>query len=130
MGDILANGAVTLGLLRAAEFGWLVAVPIFGIGIAAFILYNAWQIAAGAFDMLIDRELPDDERSRIGAPIRAHPEVRGIHELRTRPSGPQRFIPCRTGLESTPTPMHPQPIPAAPEPDPRSPPPRAQPHTT
>src|SRR3546814_5290014 len=101
MGDILANGAVTLGLLRAAEFGWLVAVPIFGIGIAAFILYNAWQIAAGAFDMLMDRELPDDERSRIGATIRAHPEVRGIHDLRTRASGPQIFIQCHIELEST-----------------------------
>src|SRR3546814_5935241 len=48
MGDILVNGAVILALLLAAEFGWLLADPIFGIGIAAFILYNAWQIAAGA----------------------------------------------------------------------------------
>src|SRR3546814_13569387 len=67
MGDILFNGAVILALLLAAEFGCLLADPIFGIGIAAFILYNAWQIAAGAFDMLMDRELPEDERSRIGA---------------------------------------------------------------
>src|SRR3546814_4529197 len=42
MGDILVNGAVILALLLAAEFGWLLADPIFGIGIAAFILYNAW----------------------------------------------------------------------------------------
>ncbi|HEY9536110.1 MAG TPA: cation diffusion facilitator family transporter [Kiloniellaceae bacterium] len=101
MGDILVNGAVILALLLAAEFGWLLADPIFGIGIAAFILYNAWQIAAGAFDMLMDRELPDDERSRIGATIRAHPEVRGIHDLRTRASGPQIFIQCHIELEST-----------------------------
>src|SRR3546814_13448053 len=53
--------------------------------------------------MLMDRELPDDERSRIGATIRAHPEVRGIHDLRTRASGPQIFIQCHIELESTPT---------------------------
>src|SRR3546814_17902384 len=51
--------------------------------------------------MLMDRELPDDERSRIGATIRAHPEVRGIHDLRTRASGPQIFIQCHIELEST-----------------------------
>src|SRR3546814_8065038 len=56
MGDILVNGAVILALLLAAEFGWLLADPIFGIGIATFILYNAWKIAAGAFDMLMDCE--------------------------------------------------------------------------
>src|SRR3546814_18275613 len=51
--------------------------------------------------MLMDRELPDDERSRIGATIRAHPEVRGIHDLRTRASGPQIFIQCHIELDST-----------------------------
>src|SRR3546814_19677492 len=49
----------------------------------------------------MDRELPDDERSRSGATIRAHPEVRGIHDLRTRASGPQIFIQCHIELEST-----------------------------
>src|SRR3546814_14095232 len=101
MGDILVNGAVILALLLAAEFGWLPADPIFGIGIAAYILYNAWQIAAGAFDMLMDRELPEDERSLTGAKIRAHLEVRGIPDPRNRPHAPQQCLPYQHHMEST-----------------------------
>jgi ferrous-iron efflux pump FieF len=99
-GDVLVNGAVILALVLTAQFDWQFADPIFGIGIAAFILYNAWQIAAGALDMLMDRELPEEERSRIRAVILNHPGVLGIHDLRTRASGPQIFIQCHIELDS------------------------------
>ena len=62
--------------------------PLFGIGIALYILYTAWQIARGALDMLMDRELPDEDRKRIRAIAMAHPEVRSLHDLRTRGAGP------------------------------------------
>lgn len=102
-GDILVNGAVILALVLAVELGWTLADPIFGIGIAAYILYNAWQIAAGAFDMLMDRELPEDERARIRDVIQAHRGVLGIHDLRTRASGPQIFIQCHVELDAAQT---------------------------
>jgi ferrous-iron efflux pump FieF len=100
-GDVLVNGAVILALILSAELGWRFADPIFGIGIAAFILFNAWQIASGALDMLMDRELPEEERSRIRAVILDHPGVLGIHDLRTRASGPQIFIQCHIELDSS-----------------------------
>lgn len=100
-GDLLVNGAVIVALLLAAQLGWRFADPIFGIGIALFILYNAWQIAAGAFDMLMDRELPEEERSRIREVIAAHDGVLGYHDLRTRASGPQIFIQCHIELDSS-----------------------------
>lgn len=99
-GDILVNGAVILALLLTAWLGWTFVDPLFGIGIAGYILYNAWQIASGAFDMLMDRELPEDERSRIRAVISAHDGVLGIHDLRTRASGPQIFIQCHIELNA------------------------------
>ncbi|MGF1630718.1 MAG: cation diffusion facilitator family transporter [Kiloniellaceae bacterium] len=102
-GDILVNGAVILALVLAVELGWALADPIFGIGIAAYILYNAWQIAAGAFDMLMDRELPEDERARIRDVIKAHRGVLGVHDLRTRASGPQIFIQCHVELDAAQT---------------------------
>ncbi|HMA16215.1 MAG: cation diffusion facilitator family transporter [Bacteroidota bacterium] len=98
LGDILVNGAVIVALLLATQLGWTFADPLFGIGIAAYILYNAWQIAAGAFDMLMDRELPEDERERIRGVIRRHAGVLGVHDLRTRASGPQIFIQCHIEL--------------------------------
>ena len=81
--------------------GWSFADPLFGIGIAAYILYNAWQIAAGALDMLMDRELPEGQRARIKAIIETHDGVRGMHDLRTRASGQQIFIQCHIDLDAS-----------------------------
>ena len=99
MGDVLVNGAVIVALILVVEFGWTFADPAFGIAIAAYILYNAWQIAGGALDMLMDRELPEAERARIRGVIQAHRGVLGIHDLRTRASGPQIFIQCHIELD-------------------------------
>lgn len=98
VGDLLVNGAVIVALMLVAQFGWTLADPLFGIGIAGYILYNAWQIAAGALDMLMDRELPEEERERIRGVIKRHPGVIGFHDLRTRASGPQIFIQCHIEL--------------------------------
>lgn len=98
-GDILVNGAVIVALVLAAELGWRFIDPTFGIAIALYILYNAWQIAAGALDMLMDRELPDEERTRIRQLILAHDGVLGLHDLRTRASGPQIFVQCHIELD-------------------------------
>lgn len=98
LGDVLVNGAVIVALILATQLGWTFADPLFGIGIAAYILYNAWQIAAGALDMLMDRELPEDERERIRGVIRQRAGVLGLHDLRTRASGPQIFIQCHIEL--------------------------------
>src|SRR5690606_18896383 len=94
VGDLLVNGAVIVALMLVAQFGWTLADPLSGIGIARYILYNAWQIAAGALDMLMDRELPEEEREPIRGVIKRHPGVIGFPDLRTRASGPQIFIQC------------------------------------
>ena len=45
-----------------------------------------------AFQMLMDRELDDTERQTIEDIALAHPNVVGLHDLRTRRSGQQVFI--------------------------------------
>ncbi|WP_422365822.1 cation diffusion facilitator family transporter [Pelagibius sp.] len=92
VGDILVNAAVIVALVITAQLGWRYADPVFGLAIAVYILYNAWQISAGAMDMLMDRELPEQDRRRIIDLALAHPSVKGLHDLRTRASGPQIFI--------------------------------------
>ena len=92
VGDILVNGAVIVALLLASEFGWVVADPLFGLAIAGYIVFNAWRIVSGSLDMLMDRELPDDERARIREIALANPSVRDLHDLRTRSSGRRTFI--------------------------------------
>jgi len=92
VGDLLVNGSVIVALLLVSHLGWIWADAVFGLGIAAYILVNAWRIARGAYDMLMDRELPDEDREQIKEIIKAHPEVIGLHDLRTRASGRDTFI--------------------------------------
>ena len=92
LGDILVNAAVIVALLLASELGWAVADPLFGLAIAGYISFNAWRIARGSFDMLMDRELPEAERARIREIALANPDVRDLHDLRTRSSGRRTFI--------------------------------------
>lgn len=92
LGDVLVNAAVIVALLLATELGWMYADPLFGIAIAGYILMIAWKISRGAFDMLMDRELSEGERARIGQIVVANPKVVAMHDLRTRASGRRTFI--------------------------------------
>ncbi len=98
-GDLLVNASVVVALLLVSQLGWVWADAVFGLGIAAYILVNAWRIARGAYDMLMDRELPDEERERIKEIVQAHPAVVGLHDLRTRTSGRDTFIQIHLELD-------------------------------
>jgi ferrous-iron efflux pump FieF len=91
-GDLLMNAAVIAALILNGWFGWLYADPLFGAAIAIYIIYNAKGIATDALDMLMDRELPEEDRRRIYEIAQAHPETHTAHDLKTRQSGQTRFI--------------------------------------
>ncbi len=89
--DLLVNVAVIIALLLAM-YGWTGFDPIFAIGIAFYILHSAWEIARDAIDQLMDKELSDEDRAGIKQLATSHPEVKGIHDLRTRKAGLTHFI--------------------------------------
>ncbi|MBV9523544.1 MAG: cation diffusion facilitator family transporter [Alphaproteobacteria bacterium] len=91
-GDLILNLTVILSLVLSSTFGWHFTDPVFGAGIALWIVYSAWQIARGSLTQLMDREIPDADRARIRAIATAHEEVRAVHDLRTRAAGPTAFI--------------------------------------
>ena len=90
--DVLVNASVIVSLLLVTRLGWTLADPLFAIAIAGYIVWGAWRIAHGAVDVLMDHELPDEDRQRIRAIAMDHPGVRDLHDLRTRSSGTQAFI--------------------------------------
>ncbi|MBL6945453.1 MAG: cation diffusion facilitator family transporter [Rhodospirillales bacterium] len=90
--DILVNASVIVSLFVTTHFGWKSADPLFAIGIASFICWGAWRIGRQALDILMDRELPDDERERIREVALACDGVLGVHDIRTRSSGTSVFI--------------------------------------
>ncbi|MCX7354607.1 MAG: cation diffusion facilitator family transporter [Alphaproteobacteria bacterium] len=99
LGDMLANISVAVALILATQFGLHLADPIFGAIIAVYIVWSAWEIIRQSLDQLMDRELPDEERTRIREIALSHPEVRGVHDLRTRASGRDKFIQLHIELE-------------------------------
>lgn len=88
MSDLLSNVAALLGILVAARLGWLQADAIAGLFITVWLLWGAWKIAAEAADHLLDKEADKSIRLEIAALAKQDPKVRGIHDFRTRVSGP------------------------------------------
>lgn len=89
-GDLLLNGAVLLSL--ALNYYQVVNLDAwFAVAIAAFLLYNAWQVAKHSIGHLLDAELPTEQRQQIVDVVLAHPQVLGMHAFRTRQAGPVRF---------------------------------------
>jgi ferrous-iron efflux pump FieF len=90
--DLILNGAVIVSLVITTVLGWPYVDPLFGIVIGGWIIYGAWQVARKAIVQLMDHELPDDARARIRQIALAHPQVRAVHDLRTRAAGPDAFV--------------------------------------
>jgi ferrous-iron efflux pump FieF len=90
--DVLVNLSVIVSLLLASKLGWTLADPIFAIGIVAYIVWGALKIGRSSLDLLMDHELPDEDRTRIRDISLSHAGVIDIHDLRTRSSGQQSFI--------------------------------------
>ncbi|MDQ6968641.1 MAG: cation diffusion facilitator family transporter [Mariprofundaceae bacterium] len=98
--DLYMNASVILALVLAV-YGWQGFDAIFGIGIAFYILYSAYQIIQYAMHDLMDHELSDDERQHIRAIVSQHPQAHGMHDLRTRKSGTTVFIQLHLELADT-----------------------------
>lgn len=99
IGDVLINGSVIVSIMLSMTLGWHIADPLFAVGIALYLLYNAWQIATSSLNLLMDREFPDEDRKRIRDICNEHGEVHGVHDLRTRSSGLQAFIQLHLELD-------------------------------
>ena len=90
--DITLNISVIIALVLSTTFNWQIADPVFALGIAGYIIYSVWAIIKNAFNQLMDRELPEHDREKIISIAMSHPEVKNLHELRTRSSGKDVFI--------------------------------------
>ncbi|WP_318366015.1 CDF family cation-efflux transporter FieF [Enterobacter sp.] len=89
--DVMMNGAILIAL-GLSWYGWHRADALFALGIGVYILYSALRMGYEAVQSLLDRALPDAERLEIFEIVTRWPGVSGAHDLRTRQSGPTRFI--------------------------------------
>lgn len=98
--DLLINASVIVALLLTF-YGWSHFDALFAIAIALFILYSAWQIIRESIDLLMDHELPDEDRHKISEVVSQHPKAEGLHDLKTRRSGTTIFIQLHLELDSS-----------------------------
>ncbi|MBO9621780.1 MAG: cation diffusion facilitator family transporter [Sphingomonas sp.] len=89
--DLLLNAAVILALILEGYVGVRGADALFGLGIAAWLLFGAWRASIAAIDQLMDKEWPEEKRRRFVEVAACHPELIGLHDLRTRTSGHRDF---------------------------------------
>ena len=89
--DLALNFAVIVALVLEQYLHLTGADPVFGIIIAAWLLYGAWRTASHTVDQLMDKEWTAQRKAQFIEVALQHPEARGIHDLRTRTSGASEF---------------------------------------
>jgi len=90
--DLFLNLAVIAALVLDHRWGISGADPLFGLIIALWLGWSAWRAAGEAIDHLMDKEWPVDQREHFIAVLARHPDLRGVHDLRTRTSGTRDFV--------------------------------------
>jgi ferrous-iron efflux pump FieF len=90
--DLLINVAVILALMLDQFAGFAHADALFGLGFAGWLGWGAWQASQQAVIQLMDREWPLEKKAHFIEVLGRHPELRGVHDLRTRTSGNRDFV--------------------------------------
>lgn len=90
--DLLVNIGVIAAILGTAMTGWYRVDPVVGLAVAIYILWGAFAILKKALDILLDREIPDEDRERIQQIALQHSDVHGIHDMKTRFGGANYII--------------------------------------
>jgi len=90
--DLYLNLAVIAALVLDQYLGFSAADPLFGLAIALWLLWGAWHAASEAIDHLMDREWPIEQREAFLKVLGSQPDIRGVHDLRTRTSGAADFV--------------------------------------
>ncbi|TMM47688.1 cation diffusion facilitator family transporter [Colwellia ponticola] len=89
--DLFLNLGVLIAIILSQGI-WLEADGIFTILVALYLVLGAGQIMVQSVSQLMDSELSAEELAQIKAIVVSHQQAIGIHELRTRQSGVQKFI--------------------------------------
>lgn len=99
--DLLLNLAVIAALVLDQYARIAGADALFGLAIAAWLAWGAWHAASEAVDHLMDKEWPDERREEFLAVVARQPELRGVHDLRTRRSGDKDFVQFHAAMDGT-----------------------------
>ena len=98
--DLASNLAVLIGLALARLTGdprWDAAA---GLAVAVWLAWGAVRVFRTASREIMDRELADDEREHILTLATSDARVLGVHQVRTRASGPFLHVQMHMDLDA------------------------------
>ncbi|MFZ5719713.1 MAG: cation diffusion facilitator family transporter [Pseudomonadota bacterium] len=97
--DLASNVIALIGIAGSAWMGANGLDAAAAVVIAALLLWGAVGVFREAANQLMDRELPEEDRAQIVALAAADPRLTGVHQLRTRASGPFVHIQMHADLD-------------------------------
>lgn len=104
--DLALNLAVIAALALDQYGGLAGADPLFGLAIALWLAWGAWRASQEAVEQLMDREWPEDKKAHFLEVVARHPELKGVHDLRTRTSGNRDFVQFHVWVDGSMTVRH------------------------
>ena len=99
--DMYLNLGVLVSILFSyyCQLFWMDGV--IGLLVAFYIFYTSIEIAKDSLNILMDKEINAAKKKEIISVILKHPQVHGIHELKTRSSGTWDFVQVHVEMEGT-----------------------------
>jgi ferrous-iron efflux pump FieF len=99
LGDLIPNLGGLVALWASAALGLGQVDSVVALVAAALMALGAVGIGRRAFDALMDRQAEPEVIEGIAAIARAHPGVKGFHDLRTRTAGSHVFVNIHVELD-------------------------------
>lgn len=90
--DTVINLSVLVTMAMVWQTGYYRLDSVVAGLVALYLVWCSRKILLHAFDVLLDRELPDDVRESMESIIRSDPDIVDFHDLRTRTAGPNYFV--------------------------------------
>ncbi len=100
-GDLLTGIAIIITLFVVGYTGLWWIDQLTAIAVALYLFFNATRIAVAAVNRLMDREMSPSYREQVKIVVCNHPDVHGLHDLRTRSAGSIEFIELHLELDGT-----------------------------
>ena len=97
--DLGGNAVVIVGVLGTWLLGWSALDAIAGLVVAGWLVVGAFDVFRASANQLMDHELSAAERAELIGLATEDPRVRGVHEVRTRASGPVVHIQMHMDLD-------------------------------
>jgi cation diffusion facilitator family transporter len=87
-----AFGLVTLARVVTPRHPLDFIDPICALGVAVLILKAAWELTRQSLGDLLDQSIPQWERDDVCALLKKRDDVVGVHGIRTRKNGSNRYV--------------------------------------